>query len=185
MGKLFNDFRTKFANAIAPTEPVAVKEEPVQELQPRSTIKRAYSAEPLSPEQRDELEEIMGMPGWEVLKTIHERTAEGFVSTLVETPADDEKAVLARHKLVNAAWIFFESVQRQCAFEVGINREARAQMKEIADLLKEPKMPDLNDPDTLNRLLDPLYRPDEEPVSPSVKVVRPTNPNPAAAAMEE
>lgn len=184
MGRLWDSFRERFAGVSVPEPepvtpaPVAAAAQPAPEPEKRFELKRAYTAEPLSSADRAELEEVRNLPGYEILRAIMERTCEGFVSALVNTDPKDKEAVLARHMLAHAAWKHYESVQLQVDAEININRIQREETRQLEAQIEKalnPKMPDLSDPDTLNRLLDPTYVPDSPATEPidRVTVIQP------------
>jgi len=174
MGRLWESFRERFAG-VTPPEPEPVPpapQEPALVPEKRFEVKRAYTAEPLTNADRSELEEVRNSSGYEVIRAIMERTCEGFVSALINTNPENSDAVLARHKLAHAAWKFYESFQLQVDAEININRIQREETQQLEAQLKNvlnPKMPDLSDPDTLNRLLDPTYVP--QPDSPATEPI--------------
>lgn len=168
MGKRWDRFVNNFGSRLdeKPEDfnvPAAVTVDPEPEQEPRFEIKRAYTADPISNDQRRDLAEVREMAGYDVLRIIMERTAEGFVSTLVQTNPKHTEDVLTYHKLAYAAWRYYESFQRQVDYEVSIDAGNRKEQQDLDAVLRGPKMPDLNDPATLNRLLNPLYvAPEEE-----------------------
>ena len=168
MGKRWQDFQDKVSDFIA--GPAQVEPAPQQPETPPQPM-RAYRQEELSDYQRKDLMEIVNLPGYEVLLDLHESTLEGFITYLVETPPEgNDKRILDLHKLVHAGYLFNRSVQKQVEAYKRIEEAEEQEAKEIKAALAARSGDPLEDTNTLNKVLNPIYVPEPQP--PKAKFVR-------------
>jgi hypothetical protein len=105
----------------------------------------------LSQAERLELLSITGMPGWNVLLDLMEMECIKQETELINAPEEDEKKILALHKMAKEAWRFFVRMQKQVQLEV----EAGIATAE----LQKPRRPV---PEvSAEEILDPTKRPEE------------------------
>ena len=174
MGRLWEKFQDKVSDFIAgSTQPEPAPSQP----EPPPPPMRAYRQEGLSEYQRKDLMEVVNLPGYEVLLDLHESTLEGFITYLVETPPEgNDKRVLDLHKLVHAGYLFNRSVQKQVEAYRRIEEDGEQEAKEIRAALAARSGDPLEDTNTLNKVLNPIYAPEPQPTK--VKVVRRTSESP-------
>jgi hypothetical protein len=78
----------------------------------------------LSPEARRNLQAVRGSFSWDDLLDVLEMVCIEKETDLINTPASDEPAVLANHKMAKAAWQMFTHFQEKVNFEVSLYAEA-------------------------------------------------------------
>jgi hypothetical protein len=157
MGKMMDRFKAAVESWLQAPVP-DVQEIPAS----RFDIKRSYTDEPLTDDDRMDLAEVRGMPGYSVILAILERSAEGFTTNLViSTDPSDESAVLAAHKVAHTAWLLYMSFQKQVEAEIDIvSSQREAVAMENALIEKAGQKVGLDDPDAARRVQDPTYVPD-------------------------
>jgi hypothetical protein len=136
VGKLFNSFREKIASL-----------EPKKE-EARADIRRSYSPEPLSRTDRADLLRLREDSSYQVLLKLMERECESIVTALIETEPSDSEKVLANQTAANVAWNFYKHLQAAIQYECEM---------EVADREGRPIGNDLDSPDVIAKILDPLY----------------------------
>ena len=154
MGKLWDRFQDRLSEFVEgpPTPIVAPAVDP-----PVVEKFRSWRDEPISEYQRRDLLSIVDEPGYEVLMDLHESTLEGFITYLVETPVEDEKKVLALHKLCHAGYLYNRSVMQQVAAYKQIADTENAEAMAIKAAMRTRSGDPLEDFDTLRRVLDPIH----------------------------
>jgi hypothetical protein len=165
MGRLWESFKEKCEELISPQKPA----EPTPAPEAVRIPMRAYRQEALSDYQRKDLLEIVNLPGYEVLLDLHESTLEGFITFLVETPPEEEKKVLAMHKVCHAGYLFNRSVQQQVEVYKRIEDAENKEAKELKAMLEKRTGDPLADEDTLNKVLNPIYVSETQPDRPKFK----------------
>ena len=153
MGRLWESFKDKCEELVSTPAPIVT---PEVVLTPPAPM-RAYRDEALSDNQRHDLLAIVNEPGYEVLLDLHESTLEGFITYLVETPVEDEKKVLALHKLCHAGYLFNRSVMKQVEAYKTIEYAENSEALAIKAAMKPQSGDPLLDLDILKKVLDPTY----------------------------
>jgi uncharacterized protein (UPF0297 family) len=158
MGKLWDQFKEK-CEALTGATPVVEEK--------KFTPARTWKNELLSNQQREDLEETVNTPGYEVLQDLGENTLEGFLTYLMQLDPADEKAVLAAHNIVHAGYLYQRSVQSQVQAYMQLNRAEREEAAELKRLLSP--IPEGDNPlenyDRLAKVLDPIHVPQANPVT--------------------
>lgn len=150
----WQDFKVKCLGFV----PEAKEEPTVESKPPKVEINRAWRNTLLSDEQRLDLEDTVNTPGYEALQDLMENTLEGFVTHLIETDPADEKKVLAAQKLVHAGYLFKKSIETQVGVYLALNRADVEEASEMERLLNpENNVPNLDNLETLSKLLDPTH----------------------------
>ena len=149
MGRLWERFKNKCEELVATPAPLTIIEAPDLPSPPEPAAPmRAYREEALSDNQRRDLLAVVNEPGYEVLLDLHESTLEGFITYLVETPVEDEKKVLALHKLCHGGYLFNRSVMKQVEAYKQIEYAENAEALAIKAALKTRSGDPLSDLDT-------------------------------------
>jgi hypothetical protein len=91
---------------------------------PVRTERRFGVTASLSPEARRNLVGIRRNYAWDDLLDVLEMVCIETETALINTPADDDKAVLANHKMAKAAWQMFETFQTKVDAEISLYVEA-------------------------------------------------------------
>jgi hypothetical protein len=154
MGRLWDSFQEKISTVFKPLLP---KKESEVEQKPM----RAWRNELLNEHQRHDLIETVNSPGYEVLQDLWESTLEGFITYLVELPPEEEKKVLAYHKLVHSLYLGRKSVDEQVKAYQLIEEDERRETEQVKKLLLGKAVGDpLENYDTLAKVLDPTHQPE-------------------------
>lgn len=165
MGRRWQEFKDKCEAMVESVLSPETSTEPEPAPTP-SVPMRAYRQEPLNEYQRRDLLELVNSPGYEVLLDLHESTLEGFITSLVETPAEKQDEVLALHKLVHAGYLYNRSVQQQVETYRQIEEGRFAEAQELKDELARQAADPLSDETTFNKVLNPIYVPEAKPPKP-------------------
>jgi len=153
MGRLWDKFAEKVQETFSKKPEVTT---PLLEPEPQPPM-RTWRQELLSDEQRHDLEEVVNLPGYEVLQDLWESAHEGFITYLMQISPEDEKKVLAWHKAIHMADLYRKSVEAQVNAYM---RLSEAERQEAADLKRALLGPSpVENTETLNRLLDPMFVP--------------------------
>jgi hypothetical protein len=88
----------------------------------------------LQPIQRMRLHAIRNSDGWPDVLDVMEMCCIEIDTILINTPAEDETAVLANHKFTKAAWIIFEQFQKKIDIEIS---------QHLTAIQKQPPVPPL------------------------------------------
>jgi hypothetical protein len=156
MGKLWDRFKDKLAE-MAENQNVTVEMVPAQQKPMRS-----WRNELLSDEQRRDLEEVVNLPGYEVLQDLGENVLEGFITYLVQLDPSETQKVLAAHKLVHAGYLFQKSVQTQVSAYMELAKAENEEAAELKAALLPPSGNPLDNQDRLAKLLNPIHVPTQE-----------------------
>lgn len=114
----------------------------------RGTHTRAFSPEPLTNRDRQDLVSIKESPGYNVVLKLMEGECESFVTELLNTNPASEAEVIAKHRMAKMAWSFFIRFQKRIEFEVN-EAVILNSGHTVSDI-------DLDDPDVIGRLVNPL-----------------------------
>ena len=163
MGKRWEKFKEIVDGAVkgmTMAAGVPAQDEPEQ-LEPM----RSWKMEMLNERQREDLEEVVNLPGYEVLRDLYECALEGFITNLVETSPEDKKKVRELHRLVHAAYLFNKSVERQVAVYIKMAEAENEELRAIKAALAQPTGDPLQNIRVLNRVLNPIHQDDNPPPS--------------------
>ena len=151
MGRLWNSFKEKLSGMTEEVKPVVA---PLQ-----ITPMRSWKNELLSDEQRRDLEEVVNLPGYEVLQDLAENVLEGFVTFLVQLSPEDPSKVLKAHEMVHAGYLYNKSIQTQVAAYMALAKAELDEAKEIKAALLPLEGDPLENSDRMAKLLNPLHVP--------------------------
>jgi hypothetical protein len=88
---------------------------------------------------------------WDDMLDVLEQCCIEVETLLINTPAEDEKAVLANHKMSKAAWMVFTHMQEKVDYSVALY---------LSRATKEPVVPPLTDEEReRENILNPLNSP--------------------------
>ncbi len=114
----FQEWQDKFEGSSQPDETPAAESVAPQVQEPlRADIKRAYTPEQLTKQDRMDLAMMRSTAGYEVLRTVMEQQCEKAVTRHLNTDADDDRKIISSFYMAKAAWQFFVSVQKQVEYE--------------------------------------------------------------------
>ena len=139
---------------------IPAEDEPEQ-LEPM----RSWKMEMLNDRQRQDLEEVVNLPGYEVLRDLYECALEGFITNLVETSPEDWEKVRERHRLVHAAYLFNKSVEKQVAVYMKMAEAENEELRVMKTALAQPVGDPLQNIKVLNKVLNPIHQEEAPPPS--------------------
>jgi hypothetical protein len=101
----------------------------------------------LTNEQRRDLAGIRVSDAWPSMLDVMEMCCIEIETQLLNTSSDDEKAVLANHKMAKAAWLIFTHFQEKIDLEISVY---------MASIAKQPPVPELTaEEQIIENILDP------------------------------